>query len=81
MQKNNDILIKKISLRDTFQQMIYNINNYTNDITNSCAENLNIYDKISIEILDDDVDIYNNIKLLLKIIESEKIDNKKDKNK
>lgn len=79
MQKDNDILIKKISLRDTFQQMIHNINNYTNDTTNPYTENLNNYDKISIEILDDDDDIYNNIKLLLKIIENEKIDNKKDK--
>jgi hypothetical protein len=79
MQKDNNILIKNISLRDTFQQMIHNINNYTNDITNPYAENLDIYDKISIEILDDDIDIYNNIKLLLKIIENEKIDNNKDK--
>jgi len=79
MQKNNNILIKNISLRDTFQQMIHNINNYSNNTTNPYAENLNIYDKIQIEVLDDDDDIYNNIKLLLKIIESEKIDNKKDK--
>lgn len=73
---NIDIDPIRISLRDTFAQMIHkklNENNEEdNDITtNIYAKDLYFHEQIFIEIEEDDDEILENIKLMINILEEE----------